>query len=161
MGYFYRQMFQEKLMLAVLLKDILPSKVQGHKQHIPHFPSCHHKQYIIILLLQQGDNVLGSVHPSLCSLLSLLNRLTYDIDICYVGRPRHWPGWDCRSRSKVKVNFRRTSLSAAKSNNIHYQSKVFVCVFVIRSVRCADNSAHNISYQIKDVISISWEWHIM
>ncbi len=31
--------------------------------------------------------------------LSRLNRLTYDLDIWYVGRPWPWLGWDWRSRS--------------------------------------------------------------
>ncbi len=36
--------------------------------------------------LSEGDNVLVSVHPSVCpSTLSLLNRLTYDLDIWQVG----------------------------------------------------------------------------
>ena len=50
-----------------------------------------------------GDNVLGSVRPSVHpSALSRLNRLTYDLDIRYLVWPWPWPGWDFRSRSYVK-----------------------------------------------------------
>ncbi len=52
----------------------------------------------------EGDNVLGSVRPSVClSVLSRPNRLTFDLDIWHGGRPWRRLGWDCRSRSKVKV----------------------------------------------------------
>ena len=36
----------------------------------------------------EGDDLLGGVRPSVClCALSCLTRLTYDIDIWYVGRP--------------------------------------------------------------------------
>ncbi len=62
----------------------------------------------------EGDNALGSVRPSVrlsvcLSVLSLLNRLTYDLDFWYGGRPWLWLGWDCRSRSNAK-NCALTSL---------------------------------------------------
>ncbi len=58
---------------------------------------------LIIEPRSEGDNVLGNVHPSVRpSPLSWLNRLTYDLDIWYLGWPWPWLGWDCRSRSEVK-----------------------------------------------------------
>ncbi len=57
----------------------------------------------ILSTAKRGENVLGCVHPSVRPLpLSLLNRLTYDLDIWYLGRPWPWLAWDCRSKVKVK-----------------------------------------------------------
>ncbi len=50
---------------------------------------------------KQGDNALGTVR---LRPLSQLNRLTYDLDFWYVGRPWPWLGWVVgrRSRSSAK-----------------------------------------------------------
>ncbi len=59
----------------------------------------------------EGDNVLGRVCLSIRpSPLSRLNRLTYNLDICYVGWPWPWLGWDCRSR--VKFNAKNCVLTS-------------------------------------------------
>ncbi len=45
-------------------------------------------------LRREGD-ALGSVRLSVClSVLSWLNRLTYDLDFWHVDRPWPWLGWD-------------------------------------------------------------------
>ena len=104
------------------------------------------------------------------SVLTWLNRLTFDLYFWYRGRPWPWLGWDCRSRSYAKgqgqmpkiafwhhcyialrskvgvkvmghsrsdfwciaVDIRGSAKSAAKTNKSYYQSKVFVCMSVIR-----------------------------
>ena len=62
--------------------------------------------FVIDRVAQQSREIMRLVVSVLLSVrlsvLSRMNRLTYDLDIWYVGRPWPWLGWECRSSSKAK-----------------------------------------------------------
>ncbi len=71
---------------------------------------------IYLSIVKQGDNVLGTVRPSVCLSVhqSALSSLTYDLDIRYVGPPWPWLGWDCRSMSYVKGQRARIPITSLR-----------------------------------------------
>ncbi len=70
--------------------------------------SCMMFNLIIERKAREMMYLVASVRLSVCpsvhsSDLSRLNRLTYDLDFRSWGLPWPWLGWDCRSRSWVKI----------------------------------------------------------